>query len=146
MVVGLYGNDYIEYFSVYVANFHVMLVVNSFINISMFKIINSLLNSWSGLIWAFKNDKSVRYELILLALSLAILFFVKIAILKKVLILLSLLFVIAVELINTALEKLADRITTNFDESIKYSKDVASAAVLIAILIMSVVLVCCIFC
>ena len=112
----------------------------------MFKIINSLLNSCSGLILAFKNDKSVRYELILLALSLAILFFVKISILKKVLILLSLLFVIAVELINTALEKLADRITTDFDESIKYSKDVASAAVLIAILIMSVVLAYCIFC
>jgi diacylglycerol kinase (ATP) len=111
----------------------------------MFKIINSLLNSWSGLIWAFKNDKSVRMELILLGLVLAALYFIKLAILKKVLMLLSLLFVIVVELINTALEKLADRITTNYDENIKYSKDSASAAVLLAIVITSFVWLYCIF-
>lgn len=111
----------------------------------MFKILNSLRNSCSGLVWAFKNDKSVRMELILLALILTALYFIKIIFLKKALMLLSLLFVIVVELINTALEKLADRITTNYDDSIKHSKDSASAAVLLAIIIAIFVWVYCIF-
>ena len=39
--------------------------------------------------------------------------------------------VISAELINTALERLCDRVTTEFDTNIKYIKDVCAAAVLV---------------
>ena len=42
--------------------------------------------------------------------------------------------VIALECMNTALEVLADRVSTEDDELIKRAKDVASAAVLVAAL------------
>lgn len=40
--------------------------------------------------------------------------------------------VLVVELINTSLERLADRITTDFDELIRDAKDLAAGAVLLA--------------
>ena len=44
-------------------------------------------------------------------------------------------FVMIVELLNTAIEKLCDRITTKPDEQIGRVKDIASAAVGLAILL-----------
>ena len=47
----------------------------------------------------------------------------------------SLVFLLIVELLNTALEKLSDRVTREHDPYIKRVKDMGSAAILLALLI-----------
>jgi len=49
---------------------------------------------------------------------------------------------LAFELLNTAIEKLSDKITKNFDEDIKKIKDISSASVfvILSLLIVSLIL------
>ena len=51
-------------------------------------------------------------------------------------------FLLAFELLNTAIEKLSDKITKNFDEDIKKIKDISSASVfvILSLLIVSLIL------
>ncbi|WP_029058489.1 diacylglycerol kinase [Stappia stellulata] len=51
----------------------------------------------------------------------------------------SLLLLLSIELLNTGIEKLADRVTREDDDLIKAAKDCGSAAVLIAILLATMV-------
>jgi diacylglycerol kinase (ATP) len=46
------------------------------------------------------------------------------------------LLLLAIELLNTAIEKLADRLTTDHDPQIGHVKDIGSAAVGVALLIL----------
>ena len=61
------------------------------------------INSYNGLIFAIRSEQAIREELVAL--------------------------VLVVELLNTAIEKLADRLTMDHDTKIKHVKDMGSAAV-----------------
>ncbi len=88
--------------------------------------------SLSGLFYAF-NEKSFVYELIL-GLFIAGGFFLNI-LNKNILIIFSLyVTVLSIEIINTAIEKLCNKITTSDDEQIREIKDLGSAAVFILLL------------
>jgi diacylglycerol kinase (ATP) len=93
------------------------------------------LNTWNGLKFAVRSEQAVREELVglLLAVPLAVVVGTtpawRLALIGVVLLLL------AVELLNTAIEKLADRLTREHDPQIGKVKDMASAAVGVALLI-----------
>lgn len=46
----------------------------------------------------------------------------------------TLIFILIVELLNTAIEKLSDRITLDYDPALKRIKDMASAAIFLSLL------------
>ena len=87
----------------------------------------------SGLRYAVLYDWSVTYKLVLSVLVLAVAFAMR-AWLDFALILLATAFVLFAEIINSAIEALCDFVEDRHNEKIKIIKDMAAAAVGIAIL------------
>lgn len=95
---------------------------------------------FSGLRYAVVYDFSVAYKLILSTLVLATAFFAR-AWVDFLLILVVTAFVLAAEILNSAIEALCDFVETSHNEKIKVIKDMAAAAVGIGIFVWLVVLV-----
>lgn len=93
------------------------------------------INSWNGLRAAARSDAAIREELIIILLSIPSAYFIATTPARAVGLVLVLMLLLAVELLNTAIEKLADRLTLEHDEQIGRVKDMGSAAVGVALLI-----------
>jgi diacylglycerol kinase (ATP) len=93
------------------------------------------LNSWHGLKAAARSEAAFREELIALALSIPLAFFITPLAWKRLALIGVMLLLIAVELLNTALEKLSDHVTPAQHPDIGRIKDMASAAVGVALAI-----------
>jgi len=91
--------------------------------------------SLAGLVTAFKREIAFRQEVFILCLIIPVSFMLKVSWLERSLILGSWLLVMAIELINSSIERLTDRISTERHPLAGQAKDMASAAVLIGILI-----------
>ena len=65
----------------------------------------------------------------------------------KLIIIIIYFLLLAFELLNTAIEKLSDKITKNFDEDIKKIKDISSASVflILSLLIVSLIVIIFVF-
>jgi len=96
-------------------------------------------NSQRAFKWLAKNEAAFKQELFLLALSLIIISIWQIGIYEKVMLLISVLFVIFAEVVNTAIEATIDRVGLEIHPLSGLAKDLGSAAVLIALLISSFV-------
>jgi diacylglycerol kinase (ATP) len=93
------------------------------------------LNTRNGLAFAIRSERAVREELIALALALPLAWLVGTTTMRRFELISVVSFVLVVELLNTAIEKLADRVTTDRDPQIGRVKDMGSAAVGVAIAI-----------
>lgn len=95
----------------------------------------NLINSVSGIKVALR-DKSFRFE-IMLSFVLAPILLVsnKLEMHEKLNIVVAYIFVLIAELFNTSIEKLCDRVTSEYDIHIKSVKDISSAAVFLAIVL-----------
>ena len=93
------------------------------------------INSWNGLAAVARSEAAFRLELVVLAVAIPLAFLLADDGPERVLLIGSLVLVIVVELINTAFEKLADRITRKNDREIGRVKDIASAAVGVSLLL-----------
>lgn len=93
------------------------------------------INSWNGLVAAARSEQAIREELVILLIAIPLAFVVGATTARAIELILVVLLLLVVELLNTAIEKLADRLTTDHDEQIGRVKDMGSAAVLAALLI-----------
>ncbi len=98
-------------------------------------------NTFRAFRWLAKNESAFRQELVLLVLTLGLISFWQISIYEKLLLLCAVLFVIFAEIINTAIEVAIDRIGYEINPLSGLAKDLGSAAVFVATLIYSCVLV-----
>lgn len=105
----------------------------------MRRIIAAFFNSMSGLKFGLHHEAALREEMILLAISLPLAPMITLSPWKLAALWGSLLLLLAVELLNTGIEKVADRVTRDNDGLVKIAKDCGSAAVLAAILIAAMV-------
>jgi diacylglycerol kinase (ATP) len=94
-------------------------------------------NSTSALHRAFREEPALRQEMLLIAAGLPLAFILSDDVLHRALLMGSLLLLLAVELLNTAIEKLCDKLHPGRDPTIGYVKDLGSAAVLAAIVLAS---------
>ena len=90
-------------------------------------------NTWNGLNFATRSEQAVREELVVLLISLPLAWLIGTTPIRRVELVGVLLFLLAVALLNTAIEKLADRLTLDRDPQIGRVKDMGSAAVGVAI-------------
>jgi diacylglycerol kinase (ATP) len=90
-------------------------------------------NSWRGLLLAFKHESAFRQELVLGLLVLPWAFVLPFRWVEQVLLIGSLLMVLVVELLNSAIEAVVDRISFEHHELSGRAKDYGSAAVLLTI-------------
>ena len=103
------------------------------------RVVLAFKNSQRAFKWLAKNEAAFKQELFLLALSLIIISIWQIGIYEKVMLLISVLFVIFAEVVITAIEATIDRVGLEIHPLSGLAKDLGSAAVLIALLISSFV-------
>jgi diacylglycerol kinase (ATP) len=105
----------------------------------MQRIIAAFMNSRRALGRAFHSEPALRQEMLLLLLAVPLAVIIANSPWMAIALIGVLLFVLAVELLNTAVEKLCDRLHPDQHELIGYVKDLGSAAVLMSLLLAGLV-------
>ena len=98
------------------------------------KLINSTIWSYQGLKAGYKDDQSVRMEIHLLCIALPIVFLVQASLLEKFWMSLSVVLILVVEVLNTAIEEIIDHLFKDIHPTAKKAKDLGSAAVFLCVL------------
>lgn len=93
------------------------------------------INSRNGLAFAFRSEQAFREELVALLLAIPLAWLIGVTPMRRLELVMVVLLLIVVELLNTAIEKLSDRLTTDHDPQIGRVKDMGSAAVGVTLLI-----------
>ncbi|WP_240473393.1 diacylglycerol kinase [Ferrimonas senticii] len=91
--------------------------------------------SWQGVKAAYRNEEAFRQELMLAIVLTAVSFAFDVTALERALMIASLLLVMLVELLNSAIEAVVDRIGPERHELSGRAKDISSAAVTMAMAI-----------
>jgi diacylglycerol kinase (ATP) len=87
------------------------------------------INSRNGLAFAFRSEQAFREELIALLFAVPLAWLIGVTPARRVELVAVVLLLMVVELLNTAIEKLSDRLTLEHDPQIGRVKDMGSAAV-----------------
>ena len=98
------------------------------------RVLNAAGYSWAGFRAAYKHESAFRQELWLALVLAPLAFYLGETAIERVLLLGSLLLVLIVELLNSAIEASVDRISLEHHLLIKRAKDMGSAAVMLALL------------
>jgi len=101
--------------------------------------LRAVVNSWNGLRAAARSDAAVREELVAIAFAVPLAFLVASEPWKRIALIGVLLLLLIVELLNTAIEKLADHVTSATHPAIGRIKDMGSAAVAVALILAALV-------
>jgi len=94
---------------------------------------NAFHYSMAGLAAAYRNEDAFRQEAWLAGVLIPLALFLPVGALGKALMVASVLLVIIVELVNSALEATVDRISLDHHHLAKRAKDIGSAAVFVAL-------------
>ncbi len=97
--------------------------------------LRATVNSWNGLLAAMRSEAAFRQELVALMFAVPLAFAIAPDIWKRLALIAVVLFFVVVELLNTAIEKLADHVTPALHPGIGRIKDMGSAAVGVALLL-----------
>ncbi len=100
------------------------------------RIINAFGFSMLGFKAAFKHEEAFRQEVILALILLPIAFYLDVSNVERVLLVLSVIFVLLVEILNSAIEAVVDRFGGEHHELSGRAKDMGSAAVWLALLML----------
>jgi len=95
--------------------------------------------SIQGLRAAFKHEEAIRQELLCLVVLVPSAFFLGDNLLEIAILLMVLLNVLALELLNSALETIIDKTVPEYNELAGRAKDMGSAAVFVALCIVGIV-------
>jgi diacylglycerol kinase (ATP) len=101
--------------------------------LSKHQISRALTVSLAGLASAWRTERAFRLEAAVLAAAIPVAFLLTPDFFRRAELIACLLAVLAVELLNTSIEKLCDRTTPQIDPVIKIVKDMGSAAVFCAL-------------
>ena len=99
----------------------------------MRRVISATRNSFAGLVEAVRCEDAFRQELILAAIFVPLAFWVGRSGVERALLVGSVLVVLVVELINSAIEATVDRISFENHRLAKRAKDIGSAAVMVTL-------------
>ncbi|EOC0416847.1 diacylglycerol kinase [Cronobacter malonaticus] len=103
------------------------------------RIINAAGYSWKGLRAAWKNEAAFRQEGVAVIAAILIACWLDVDPVTRVLLIGSVTLVMIVEILNSAIEAVVDRIGSEFHELSGRAKDMGSAAVLLSIILALVV-------
>jgi diacylglycerol kinase (ATP) len=98
----------------------------------VYRLYRAAINTWNGLRFATASEQAIREELVILLLAVPVSLLVGVSTERKLQLVLVILLLLLTELLNTAIEKLADRLTMEHDPQIGRVKDMGSAAVAVA--------------
>jgi diacylglycerol kinase (ATP) len=93
------------------------------------------INSWNGLIYAYKEESAFRQELALSLILIPLAIYLPVTPIEKILLIASVILVLITELLNSSVEAAIDRISFEVHDLSKRAKDFGSAAVMLALLL-----------
>jgi diacylglycerol kinase (ATP) len=93
------------------------------------------INSWNGLIYAYKEESAFRQELALSLILIPLAIYLPVTPIEKILLIASVILVLVIELLNSSVEAAIDRISFEVHDLSKRAKDFGSAAVMLALLL-----------
>lgn len=91
----------------------------------------SFKNAMAGIIWAFSTQPNFRVHFGLSLLALTLGFLLQITYIEMTIVVLTIVFGLGVEMVNTSIESMTDLITTQYRKEAKIAKDVAAGMMLI---------------
>ena len=103
------------------------------------RIVDATRNSLRGLFDGFMTEAAIKQEVVLAAIALPLSFLIASNVWIWLALIASLLFVLSVEFMNTALERLCDHVQPQRHDAIRVTKDLASTAVFFALLLAGLV-------
>jgi diacylglycerol kinase (ATP) len=103
------------------------------------RLFNAFFYSLSGLRMAFRHESAFRQEIALAAVLIPTACALSVGPVERVLLIASVLLVLVVELLNSSVEAAIDRIGLDTHRLSKRAKDLGSAAVLIALVVLAMV-------
>jgi diacylglycerol kinase (ATP) len=95
-------------------------------------LLQSFNHAFQGLVHAVRYQRNMRIHLVVAVLVLVASILLNLTKLELVAVLLAIMFVLATELLNSAIESVVDILTDEFDPRAKAAKDLAAGAVLVA--------------
>ncbi len=96
------------------------------------RILKAFIYSRDGFTAAFKSEAALRQDLLVFVVFSLIALFLDLMLWQKALLISSLLFIVIMELVNTAVETVIDRISPDYHELSKKAKDIGSLLVLLS--------------
>lgn len=105
----------------------------------MNRIVAAFFNSMRALRRSIADERAVRQECLILVAGVGLAPFVARSLPHAAVLIGVLLMVIAIELLNTAVEKLADHVAPERSDAVGYAKDLGSAAVFCALAVSALV-------
>jgi len=103
------------------------------------RVANALAYSLQGFRSAFKHEEAFRQEVLLAVIMIPLAFAFDVSQLARAVMIASVLLVLIVELLNSAVEAAVDRISLENHRLAKRAKDIGSAAVLLSLLNVAVI-------
>lgn len=105
------------------------------------KLINSFKYSMQGFHHAYMNDRSFQMEVHAFPIMLFVAWLLwPLSGIEMILLSFGYLFILTTELINTSLERMLERLHPEYNELIGASKDIASAAVFVALSVAGIII------
>jgi len=101
------------------------------------RIIQATWNSFAGLADAWRHESAFRQEVLLAVVLVPSALFLPVLPVEKALLIAVVLLVLVVELLNSSVEAAIDRISFDHHNLSKRAKDIGSAAVLVALVLMT---------
>ena len=103
------------------------------------RIVAAGINSLAGLASAWRNEAAFRQEVVMTALLVPVAFILTPVAVERALLVGTTILVMVVELLNSCIEAAIDRISLDHHPLSKHAKDVGSAAVLMALVLLAAV-------
>lgn len=95
---------------------------------------NSFRTAFNGIVVGLKCERNFKVHLVVAVITLVLIYLLRASYLEWAVIILTIVAVMSLELVNTALEKLIDFLNPDIHPTIKIVKDMVGGAVLIAAL------------
>lgn len=102
-------------------------------NTGIFRAFKAMIYSYQGLVHAFKHESAFRQEMILVCVFVPFAFYLDVSGMERILMVASLVLVLIVELLNSAIEAVVDRVGLEHHELAGRAKDLGSAAVMLTL-------------
>lgn len=91
----------------------------------------SFQTAFAGIVWAFKTQPNFQVHLVLALIAVLIGLFVGLTATEWALIIFTIFWALSAEMMNTAIEAIADLVTTEWRKEIKIAKDVSAGMMLL---------------
>ena len=108
-------------------------------NTGITRVLHAAKNSWSGLVFAIREESAFRQEMILVLVSFLILFLTETSVIEKILMIFATSLVLIIELLNSSVEAAVDRISFEYHGLSKRAKDYGSAAVMLSLFLWTLI-------